>query len=69
MSKTETNQPTISAKIAQLDSATEWFYGDDFMLDQALDKYQAATKLAAEIDHDLKHLENQVRVVADFTQE
>lgn len=69
MPKTEAKPTTISSKIAQLDNVTEWFYGEDFNLDQALEKYQAAIKLAAEITHDLEHLENQVRVVADFTKE
>lgn len=67
MSKTETKQPTITQKIAQLDEAAEWFYGDDFALDQALAKYQQATKLASEIQQDLEQLKNQVEVIEDFT--
>lgn len=68
MSKTEP-KPSIKAKINQLNSDVEWFYGEDFSLDQALEKYQAATKLAAEIEQDLDRLQNQVEVIADFTQE
>jgi len=68
MSETD-SKPNLSAKIAELDNLSEWFYGDDFTLDQALTKYQAATKLAEEITHDLDQLENQVQVVADFTKE
>lgn len=67
MSKTETKQPTITQKIAQLDEAAEWFYGDDFALDQALAKYQQAAKLASEIQQDLEQLKNQVEVIEDFT--
>lgn len=68
MSKTET-KPSIKAKIDQLNSDVEWFYGEDFALDQALEKYQAATKLAETIEQDLDQLQNQVEVIADFTQE
>lgn len=68
MSKTET-KPSIKAKIDQLNSDVEWFYGEDFALDQALEKYQTATKLAETIEQDLDQLQNQVEVIADFTQE
>lgn len=65
MSKTESHN--ISNKIKQLDEAVEWFYGEDFVLDQALEKYQAATKLASAIEKDLAELKNKVEVVEDFT--
>ncbi len=59
----------ISQKIAELDDQVEWFYGEDFSLDQALGKYESAAKLAKEIEADLDHLKNQVEVIADFTKE
>lgn len=65
MSKTENHN--ISNQIKQLDEAVEWFYGEDFVLDQALEKYQAATKLASAIEKDLAELKNKVEVVEDFT--
>lgn len=65
MSKTENHN--ISNQIKQLDEAVEWFYGEDFVLDQALEKYQAATKLASAIEKDLTELKNKVEVVEDFT--
>lgn len=65
MSKTE--KLTINQKIEQLDKSVEWFYGDDFELDQALDKYQAAIKQAQEIETDLNELKNKVEVIEDFT--
>ena len=58
---------SVTAKIEQLDHEVEWFYGDDFQLDKAVEKYQAATKLATEIDQELTNLKNQVKVIADFT--
>lgn len=65
MSKVE--KLTINQKIEQLDGAIEWFYGEDFQLDQALPKYQAALKQAQEIEADLNELKNQVEVIEDFT--
>lgn len=66
MSKTGTKK-TINKKITELDEAIEWFYGDDFTLDQALKKYQQATALATEIKTDLAELKNQIEVIEDFT--
>lgn len=67
MTKSPTNQPsTIEEKVRQLDEQVEWFYGDDFSLDQALKNYEQATKLANEIEHDLTELKNQVEVIADL---
>ena len=62
------DQPeTISQKLARLDQAVAWFHSDDFSLDQALTKYQAAADLAHAIEHDLNELKNQVSVIADLT--
>lgn len=58
---------SISHKIAELDQAVEWFYGDEFTLDEAVAKYQSAAKLSQAIEHDLSELKNQVEVLADFT--
>ena len=62
------DQPeTISQKLVRLDQAVAWFHSDDFSLDQALTKYQAAADLAHAIEHDLDELKNQVSVIADLT--
>lgn len=60
---------SIEAKMKQLDESVEWFYGEDFSLDQALQKYQDANQLAQEISKDLSELKNQVEVLADFTKD
>jgi len=65
--KTQPENRSISDKIAQLDHEIEWFYGEDFQLDQAVEKYQAASELADKIDRELGELRNQVEVVRDFT--
>lgn len=65
MSKPE--KKSINDKINQLDESVAWFYGDDFSLDEAIEKYQAAIKLSQEINQDLTELKNKVEVIADFT--
>ena len=58
---------TINDKMKQLDQELAWFYGEDFRLSEAVEKYRAANKLAGEIDHELAELQNQVEVIEDFT--
>lgn len=58
---------SISQKIATLDESVEWFYGEEFSLDQALQKYKDANKLAQDIKEDLSKLKNQIEVIGDFT--
>lgn len=67
MSKNAKSKTTITEKLTQLDQAVEWFYGDDFSLDEALNKYQSATNLAKEIEKDLSEMKNKVEVLEDFT--
>lgn len=62
MSKSD-KKLTLSQKIAELDAQVEWFYGDEFLLDEALEKYQNASKLAQEIEEDLKVLQNKITVL------
>jgi len=57
------NNPTIAEKTARLNELVAWFDGDEFELEQALDKFTQAEKLAAEIEHDLLELKNSVEVV------
>ncbi len=57
------NNPTIAEKTARLNDLVAWFDGDDFQLEQALDKFTEAEKLAAEIEHDLLGLKNNIELV------
>lgn len=54
---------TIQEKIIELTKMVEWFDGDEFKLEAALDKYQLAEKLAAEIEQDLSALKNEISIV------
>ena len=57
------NNPTIAEKTAKLNELVMWFDSDDFELEQALDKFKEAEKLAAEIEHDLMTMKNDIEVV------
>lgn len=54
---------SIQEKTLKLSQLIEWFDGDDFELEAALDKFKAAEKLANEIESDLKSLKNDIRVI------
>ena len=65
MAKSANN--SISKKIGLLDMKVEWFYGDDFSLDQASEHYREAVSLAREIEEDLDELQNEIEVLSkDF---
>jgi exonuclease VII small subunit len=60
---------TITEKTAMLNELVAWFDSDEFELEQALDKFTAAEKLAGEIEHDLLALKNNIEIVkAKFTE-
>ena len=59
---------TISDKIDDLKTGVEWFYSDDFKLEDASAKYKAMTELAKEIEKDLAELKNEISVIdEDFS--
>ena len=60
----------ISDKISELKTGVEWFYSDDFKLEEASEKYKALTALAKEIEGDLDSLKNGIEVIEkDFSKE
>ena len=59
---------TISEKMSELDKDTDWFYSDEFNLDEAVEKYKKAIKIAEELQKDLSDLQNEVEVLSqDFS--
>lgn len=61
MSKAE---PTdINKKIAQLNDYVAWFESDDFAIEQSLEKFAEAQKLADEIQADLDSFKNKIEIV------
>ncbi|MBR2841458.1 exodeoxyribonuclease VII small subunit [Candidatus Saccharibacteria bacterium] len=55
----------LNQKIAALDTEVEWFYSDDFKLEEATEKYKKAIKLAKEIEQDLSDLQNEIQVLSE----
>ncbi|MBR2766939.1 exodeoxyribonuclease VII small subunit [Candidatus Saccharibacteria bacterium] len=60
-----TEKMSLNQKIEKLDNEVEWFYSDDFKLEQAVEKYKEATKLAKEIEKDLNGLKNEIEVLSE----
>lgn len=56
-------KPSIAEKTAKLDELVAWFDSDEFELELALEKFREAEKLAAEIEHDLMEIKNEVSVI------
>ena len=68
--KISTEKLTINQKLEQLDQQIEWFYGEDFSLELAAEKYQAAATAAKEIESDLNEIKNQIEIIdRDFSKE
>ena len=62
MPKEKTN---LSEKITELDRQVEWFYSDDFKLEEAVTRYKETAELAKEIEKDLDELKNEIEVLAE----
>lgn len=56
---------SLNKKIEMLDTQVEWFYSDDFKLEEAVDKYKDAVALAKEIEKDLTELKNEIEVLSE----
>jgi exonuclease VII small subunit len=60
---TKKHNPTIAEKTAELNRLVMWFDSDEFAIEQALERFTEAEKLAAEIERDLLLLKNNIDVV------
>lgn len=54
---------SISEKTAELSKLVAWFDSEEFSLEQAIDKFKQAEKLAADIEKDLSLLKNEIQIV------
>ena len=57
------NKPTISQKMTQLKEMIAWFESDDFAIEEAVEQFEAAEKLADEIEKDLTEKKNKITVL------
>jgi len=55
----------LNNKIEELRQMAAWFESDDFDIEQAIERYQAAEKLAGEIEKDLDGLRNKVTILKE----
>ncbi len=68
--KTKAKDLTINQKLVQLDQQIEWFYGDEFSLEEATQRYQEAALSAKEIEANLNEIKNQIEIIdRDFSKE
>lgn len=56
---------TLNQKIEELEKSTDWFYSDDFNLDEAVKKYKEAISLAKELEQDLDGLRNEIEILSE----
>lgn len=63
--KDAAEQKNLNKKINELDEKVEWFYSDEFNLGEAVSRYEEATKLAKEINANLKELKNEIEFLAE----
>lgn len=54
---------TISEKLTDLSELVAWFQGGSFKLEEAVEKFQAAEALAADIEKDLTKIKNDIKIV------
>lgn len=59
------NDLSLNQKIEKLDGEVEWFYSDDFKLEEATSRYKSALALAKEIEKDLNELKNEIEVLSE----
>ena len=61
---------SLNQQIRELDEQVEWFYSDEFKLEEAVERYRKAAELAKGIEGELKDLQNEIEVLAeDFSKE
>ena len=54
---------SVQEKLTELSELVGWFQGASFKLEDALEKFKSAEKLADEIEKDLTKLKNDIKVV------
>ena len=61
--KTKTTVLSINQRLEQLDQQIEWFYGDEFSLEEASQKYQEVALSAKEIEKVSMKLKIKIEVI------
>jgi len=56
---------TVQQLIDELESLLEWFESDAVTVEQSVEKYETATRIAAEIEERLKVAKNQITIIKE----
>ncbi len=59
------SESNITKKMQQLRELVDWFESDEFSLEAASKKFEAANKLASEIETELTNVKNKVTVLKE----
>lgn len=59
----ETNNETVAQKLTRLSDMVAWFESDDFVLEEAIERFEAARELADDIEKNLAKLKNDIVVL------
>lgn len=54
---------SIQDELAELSKIVDWFDGEEFTLELAIDKFKQAETLAEKVESDLKALKNNIQIV------
>lgn len=57
------NSRSVAQKLAQLGELVAWFESDEFALEEAVERFKEAQKLADDVEHDLMELKNEIVVL------
>ncbi len=57
------NKVTLDDKIKELEKQVAWFEGEDFTVEEAVDRYKSTKKLAEDIAKDIEELKNVITVI------
>ena len=55
----------INQEIQELQQGVDWFYSDDFKLEEASEKYNSLVVLAKDIQAELAEMKNEIKVISE----
>mgnify|MGYP000905005719 FL=1 len=58
-----TNDKTIEQLMAEIDERVAWFQGDDFILDEAKERFLEVKQLAERIEKALTEMKNEIEML------
>lgn len=59
------NEPTINELLEQLDKEMAWFHSDEFLLEEARERFLAVKKLAEQAEEQLLNIKNEIEVLGE----